>query len=181
MQHIFIKQQGSGAGMPCALQGIWLTVFKMKFKNYRSAIHNFTHSLISIDYTKSGVLAVNVLIDLFSLNLDSKATFDFIKKDILPAQADTKRSRQLLQDYLDWLPAHFLSHNCDLSKLEKLEITFWAGLAQARTPEGFSDIKEFSLHAITKWKAENREEEIIEISQIEMIKQGFLKSRIPEF
>lgn len=138
------------------------------------------HSFISIDYTRSGALAVNVLIDLFNLNLESKATFDFIKKGIIPAQADSKRSRQLLQDYLDWLPAHFLSHSCDLSKLEKLEITFWADLAQARTPHGMSDTKEFTVHAIAKWKAENRNEEIIEISQIEMINQDYLKLRIPE-
>ena len=39
----------------------------MKYKNYKSAIHNFTHSFISIDYMKSGRLAVNVLIDLHNL------------------------------------------------------------------------------------------------------------------
>jgi hypothetical protein len=130
---------------------------------------------------KSGVLAVNVLIDLLNLNLETKATFDFIKKSIMPTQADTKRSRQLLQDYLDWLPAHFLSHNCDLSKLEKLEITFWADLAQARTPNGMSDTKEFTVYATTTWKADNRDEEIIEISQVELVKQNYLKLRLPEF
>ncbi len=129
---------------------------------------------------KSGVLAVNVLIDLLNFNLETKATFDFINKSVMPIEADTKRSRKLLEDYLDWLPAHFLSHNCDLSKLEKLKITFWADLAKARTPPGMSDTKEFTIHAIAKWKAENKEEEIIEISQMEMIKQNYLKLRIPE-
>jgi hypothetical protein len=153
----------------------------MKFKNYKSAIHNFTHSFISIDYMKIGVLAVNVLIDLLNLNLETKATFDFIKKSIIPTQADTKRGRKLLQDYSDWLPAHFISHNCDLTKLEKLEITFWADLAQARTPVGMSDTKEVTVYARTTWKADNRDEEIIEISQVELLKQNYLKLRLPEF
>ena len=54
----------------------------MKYKNYKSAIHNFTHSFISIDYTKSGQLAINVLIDLYKLGIENKAIFSFIDKTI---------------------------------------------------------------------------------------------------
>ena len=46
----------------------------MKYKNYKSAIHNFTHSFMSIDYMKSGRLAVNVLIDLHKIGKENKAT-----------------------------------------------------------------------------------------------------------
>ena len=97
----------------------------MKYKNYKSTIHNFTHSLISIDYMKSGRLALNVLIELHNLGIESKATFDFINKSIRPTEAEYLENRQLMDDYLDWLPEHFNNHNCDLTKLEKLEITFW--------------------------------------------------------
>ncbi|MBK9962896.1 MAG: hypothetical protein IPP06_16695 [Saprospiraceae bacterium] len=83
----------------------------MKFKNYKSAIHNFAHSFMSIDYMKSGRLAVNVLIDLYNLKVEPKATFDFITKTILPTEATTKESNELLKDYLSWLPDHFASHN----------------------------------------------------------------------
>ena len=83
----------------------------MKYKNYKSAIHNFTHSLISIDYMKSGRLAVNVLIELHNLGIESRATFNFKNKSIEPNQAETVESRQLMDDYLSWLPEHFNNHN----------------------------------------------------------------------
>lgn len=71
----------------------------MKYKNYKSAIHNFTHSFISIDYMKSGHLAVNVLIDLYNLGLETKSTFDFINRTIQPDKAQSKESRQLLVSF----------------------------------------------------------------------------------
>jgi len=153
----------------------------MKFKNYKSAIHNFAHSFMSIDYMKSGRIAVNVLIDLNNLRLEPKATFDFVNKTIKPTDARTKESAELLNDYLSWLPDHFLRHNCDLTKLEVLEITIWTDFDNAKTPPGMSNCKEFEVHTLTKWKADGRDEEKIEISQIELIKENFTKLRIPEF
>jgi hypothetical protein len=87
----------------------------MKFKNYKSAIHNFAHSFMSIDYMKSGRLAINVLIDLNSKGLETKATFDFLRQSIEPTEANSKESKKLLTDYLDWLPDHFTRHDCDVS------------------------------------------------------------------
>ncbi|MFZ1516077.1 MAG: hypothetical protein WAT21_11795 [Saprospiraceae bacterium] len=153
----------------------------MKFKNYKSAIHNFAHSFMSIDYMKSGRLAVNVLIDLYNLKVEPKATFDFITKTILPTEATTKESNELLKDYLSWLPDHFASHNCDLTKLEKLEITIWTDFDKAITPQGMSNCKEFVVNTATKWKAYGQDEQTIEISQTEIIKENFIKLRIPEF
>lgn len=152
----------------------------MKYKNYKSSIHNFTHSFISIDYMKSGRLAVNVLIDLYNLGLETKSTFDFINETIHPVLAESKESRQLLNDYLDWLPDHFTNHNCDLNKLEKLETTIWSDFDNAFSPPRMNDTIEFTINALTKWKADGRDEEIIEISQIELIKKNFLKLRIQE-
>ena len=152
----------------------------MKHKNYKSAIHNFTHSFISIDYTKSGLLAVNVLIDLHNLGLETKTRFDFINKSIQPTQAESKGSKQLLNDYLDWLPEHFENHNCDLTKLEKLETIIWVDFDKAFSPPSMNDAIEFTVNTVTKWKADGRDEEIIEISQTELIKKTFLKLRIPE-
>ena len=139
----------------------------MKYKNYKSAIHNFTHSLISIDYMKSGRLAVNVLIELYNLGIESKATFDFKNKSIEPNQAETVESRQLMEDYLSWLPEHFMNHNCDLNKLEKLEITFWTDFKNTLPYERNRNDRIFKISAKTKWKADGRNEEIIEISQSE--------------
>jgi len=152
----------------------------MKYKNYKSAIHNFTHSFISIDYMKSGRLAVNVLIDLYQLGLETKTTFDFINKTIQPDQAESKESRQLINDYLDWLPDHFEIHNCDLTKLEKLETTIWVDFDKDFSPLRMNDTIEFTVNAVTKWKSDGREEQIVEISQNELIKKNFLKLRIPE-
>jgi hypothetical protein len=152
----------------------------MKYKNYKSAIHNFTDSFISIDYMKSGRLAVNVLIDLYNLGKENEATFNFIKNTIQPNDAETKECRQLINDYLDWLPEHFESHNCDLSKLEKLEITISTDFNKAITPPRMNNQLEFTVNALTKWKATGKAEQTVEIVHTEMIKQNFLKLRIPE-
>ena len=152
----------------------------MKYKNYKSAIHNFTHSFMSIDYMKSGRLSVNVLIDLYNLGLETKTTFDFINKTIQPDKAKSKESKELLNDYLNWLPEHFSNHNCDLTKLEKLEVTVWTDFDKAYSPPRMDDTIEFTIYALTKWKADGREEQMFEISQTELIKKNFLKLRIPE-
>ena len=153
----------------------------MKFKNYKSAIHNFAHSFMSIDYMKSGRLAVNVLIDLHNLKHEPKATFNFIDKTIVPTDARTKESGELLNDYLDWMSDHFARHNCDLTRLEVLEITIWTDFDNAKTPPGMSNCKEFVVHTLTKWKVDGRDVQTIEISQTEIIKENFIKLRIPEF
>ena len=152
----------------------------MKFKNYKSAIHNFAQSFQSIDYMKSGRLAVNVLVDLANKELEPKATFDFVKRTIAPDEANSKESNQLMNDYLNWLPDHFKSHNCDLDKLEKLQITIWAGFDKAIAPKGMNNSREILVSTITKWKANGRDEQTIEISQTEVIKANYLKLRIPE-
>jgi hypothetical protein len=152
----------------------------MKFKNYKSAIHNFAHSFMSIDYMKSGRLAVNVLIDLFNKGLETRATFDFLRQSIEPTEANSKESKKLLADYLDWLPDHFIKHDCDLSKLEKLEITISIDFDNAITPLRMNDAIEFAVLTSTNWKADGRDEEQIEIKQTEVIKRTFLKSGIPE-
>jgi hypothetical protein len=129
---------------------------------------------------KSGRLAVNVLIDLYNLRVETKSTFDFFNKTIQPDQAETKESRQLLNDYLDWLPYHFENHNCNLTKLEKLETTIWTDFDTAISPPRMNDAIEFTVNALTIWKADGREEQTIEISQKELIKKNYLKLRIPE-
>lgn len=58
----------------------------MKYKNYKSAIHNFAHSFMSIDYGKSGRLAINVLIDSYNKGFEPKADFDFINLTINQAR-----------------------------------------------------------------------------------------------
>jgi len=135
---------------------------------------------MSIDYMKSGRLAVNVLIDLYNLGIETRATFDFVNKKIQPDKAESQESKQLLYDYLNWLPDHFELHNCDLSKLEKLETTIWIDFDKTITPPRMNDTVEFTVNALTKWKADSREEQIVEISQMELIKKNFLKLRIPE-
>ena len=129
---------------------------------------------------KSGRLAVNVLIDLYNLGLETKTTFDFINKTIQPSKADSKESIQLLNDYLDWLPDHFSKQNCDLTKLEKLETTIWTDFEKAFSPPRMDDTLEFTVNAVTHWKADGREVKTIEISQTELMKKNFLKLRFPE-
>lgn len=152
----------------------------MKYKNYKSAIHNFTHSFISIDYSKSGRLAVNILIELQKIGIESKTTFNFLSKTINPVNSDYKESRELMSDYLNWLPEHFKNHNCDFAKLEKLIVTIWADFERAFVPQRMNDTKELVIFAKTVWKAVGKDEEIIEINQTELVNQKYLQSKIPE-
>jgi hypothetical protein len=152
----------------------------MKFKNYKSAIHNFADSFQSVDYSKSGKLAFNVLIHLNNLKLKPSATFDFIHKTIQPEEAISKESKQLLHDYLDWLPTHFKNHNCDLDKLEKLTIDVSADFDKAFYPPGMNKAKQISIQTNTNWKADNRDEETIEITLNEIVDDYYLKTGIPE-
>lgn len=152
----------------------------MKYKNYKSAIHNFAHSFMSIDYMKSNRLAINVLIDLYNKGFETKADFDFINKTIEPKEADYKESRQLLSDYLDWLPDHFDKHNCDLAGLEFLQIRIWTDFTNAIVPQKMNDSIEFTINTETKWKTFDKELQLIDISQTEIIKRSYLKYKIPE-
>ena len=152
----------------------------MKFKNYKSAIHNFADSFQSVDYSKSGKLAFNVIIHLNNLKLKPLATFDFVNKTIQPEEAISKESKKLLNDYLDWLPEHFKNHNCDLDKLEKLTIVISADFEKAFYPQGMNKAKQIRLQTKTNWKADNRDEEIIEISLNEIVDDYYLKTGIPE-
>jgi len=102
-------------------------------------------------------------------------------KTIQPVQAERKESRQLLLDYLKWLPDHFANHSCDLTKLEKLDITIWTEFDKAFSPPIMDNTLEFTINALTIWKADGRKEQTIRISQIELMKKNFLKLRFPEF
>lgn len=152
----------------------------MKFKNYKSAIHNFADSFQSVDYSKSGKLAFNVLIHLNNLKLKPSATFDFVNKTIQPEEAISKECEKLLNDYLDWLPTHFKNHNCDLDKLEKLTIDVSADFENAFYPQGMNKAKQICLQSKTIWKAENRDEETIVITLNEIVDDHYLKTGIPE-
>ena len=82
---------------------------------------------------------------------------------------------------MDWLPEHFIRHDCDLSKLEKLDITISIDFDKVITPPRMNDTVEFVVVTSTNWKADRREEQKIEIKQTECINWKFLKSGIPEF
>ncbi|HVV55274.1 MAG TPA: hypothetical protein VHC47_08120 [Mucilaginibacter sp.] len=40
--------------------------------------------------------------------------------------------------------------------------------------------KEFTVHSVTTWKADQREQETIEIWQTEVVKENYLKKGLPE-
>lgn len=152
----------------------------MKFKNYKSAIHNFADSFQSVDYMKSGKLAINVLIYLKNLEMNPSASFDFVNKIITPQEAITKESNKLLNDYLNWLPIHFNNHNCDIDKLEKLIITISIDFDKTFTPPGMNKCQQITINTRANWKSANRDEEIIEISLNEVVDNYYLKVGIPQ-
>lgn len=134
---------------------------------------------MSIDFTHSGVLAVNTLIELFKNGRKQEVTFDFIDNVLRPSSIDTEENRLLLSDYKTWLPVLFESHNCDLSKIEVLMITITTNFEQAVISEGMDYAIEFTLSGTVKWKATDRKEEKIELSEKELINKTYLKTGIP--
>lgn len=152
----------------------------MKFKNYKSAIHNFAHSFQSIDYMKSPKLAVNILLKLYKQGLEPNATFDFINDSIKPEEAKSEGSIQLLIDYKDWLVEHCNRHNCDKNSLEKLEIKIWTDFEKAIVPKGMNNSKQICIQTKTIWKAIGMEEEVIKIAQDEVFNQRYLETGLPE-
>ena len=123
---------------------------------------------------KSGRLAMNVLIDLYNLGIETKATFDFVNKTIEPTEAGSKESLQLMNDYFNWLPEHFRNNNCELTKLEQLKITLWTDFNKTLPYERNQKDRVLKVSALTKWKAEGRKEETIELTQSELIPKNLL-------
>ncbi len=152
----------------------------MKFKNYSAAIHNFAHSFQSNVYTKSGKLAFNVLVNLNAHGIAPSATFDFINRTIEPAEAFSNESKQLLNDYAEWLPEHLKNHKCDLEKLEKLTIIISADFENAFSPPNMNYCKQICVETKALWKAVGKNEQTIDISQDELVRNEFLKIGIPE-
>lgn len=152
----------------------------MKVKGFKSAIHNFAHSFQSIDICKSPKYAVNILIDLHNKQVETKVTFDFLKKNIEPKIAVTKSSQRLLSDYCDWLPIHCGNHNCDANDLEMLQTELWADFETSFSPPNMGEMIQLDVCTHTRWKIKNREERAFKICQSEVISKGFLKKGIPE-
>lgn len=122
----------------------------------------------------------NVLIHPNNLKLKPSAIFDFINKTIQPEEAIYKGSKKLLNDYFNWLPEYFKNHNCDFDKLEKLTIVISADFEKAFYIQGMNKAKQIHLQTKTNWKADNRDEGIIEISLNEIVADNYLKMGIPE-
>ncbi|UXP33052.1 hypothetical protein N6H18_03655 [Reichenbachiella agarivorans] len=153
----------------------------MKYKNYKSAIHNFAHSFQSLDYMKSPKQSFNVLVELANLGLEPKATFDFLKGTIEPNEAISDSSKQLLNDYMDWLPEHCLKHNCDPENLMRLEITIWTNFNNPTTSEHNKNHLILSIHTNTNWQVKGKEEQQIDITELEGIDRRNLLKKMPEF
>lgn len=123
---------------------------------------------------KSEHFAVNVLIDLYNLGIEAKATFDFVNKTIEPTEVVSKESLQLMNDYLHWLPEHFKNRNCDLTKLEQLRITLWTDFHNTLPYERNQKDRVFTISALTTWKADGRKDKTIELTQSEVIPMDLL-------
>lgn len=153
----------------------------MKYKNYKSVIHNFANSFQSIDYTRSSILVCNILFDLNNKAFPSNVTFDFINKTITPKEALNEAVEKLLVDYLEWLPELCLSQNCDAGKIEKLIINVNIDYNRIFTPQGMPDFKEIIVNSITNYKIFDKPEQTIAISRDELISNNYLVNGFPVF
>jgi len=129
---------------------------------------------------KSPKQSFNVLVELENLGLEPKATFDFLTGTIEPKEAITNSSKLLLNHYMDWLPEHCLKHECDLNNLIKLQITIRTNFQTAATPRGMNKAKELVIESETIWQAQDKPEQTIRISHIEVMDAKFTRTGIPE-
>lgn len=153
----------------------------MKYKNYKSVLHNFAHSFQSIDYTRSSILVCNILFDLNKNGFPPNVTFDFINKTITPKEALNEAVEKLLVDYLEWLPELCLSQNCDAGKIEKLIINVNIDYNRIFTPQGMPDFSEIIVNSITNYKIFDKPEQTIAISRDELISNNYLVNGFPVF
>ncbi|WP_226992753.1 hypothetical protein [Leptospira biflexa] len=151
----------------------------MKIKNFKSAMHNFTHSFLSIDYTHSGKLAVNVLLKLKSEENISIVEFDFINTIISPKIAIDDDSLILLKDYQNWLPKHLRNHNCDYTQLECLNIITQLNKNNIFKPKTMENTFQIEIESETTYKLKNREKQSFKLSLIEIINANYLENGIP--
>ncbi|WP_246838502.1 hypothetical protein [Leptospira meyeri] len=153
----------------------------MKIRNFKSAIHNFSHSFISIDYTHSGKLAINVLIKLKSEENVSIVEFDFINTTISPEIAIDEESLILLKDYQKWLPEHLRNHDCDYNQLESLNILTKLNKEKIFQPQSMDNTFQIEIESETIYKLKNREKQSFKLSLIEIINSNYLENGIPKF
>ena len=151
----------------------------MKRKNFKSAIHNFADSFQSIDYTKSGALAINVLIRLKSNGLSPTAEFDFLNRKVSPEVAKNKESDKLLEDYINRLPEHLHNHNCDIGLLEKLKIEITLDFDKSFVPNGMSNCLQIMIKTKIRWKLKEEPEEELIKEQNEVMKSQLLTTGLP--
>jgi len=78
------------------------------------------------------------------------------------------------------MPEHFLNHNCDLNKLEKLEIIIWGDFDSVNSPTEMRHDWKFTTSSLTTWKADSRDEQTLETSENMLFTKNFLERRIPE-
>ncbi|RYE26513.1 MAG: hypothetical protein EOP51_00150 [Sphingobacteriales bacterium] len=152
----------------------------MKYKNYKSAIHNFADSFQSFGYLKTGKPVFNVLLHLKNIGLQPVASFDFLERTITPTEALTPSCKIMFQDYLDWLPDHCMTHKCDIDKLEKLQITVGVDFELA-VPVKYKRQCVVKIWSKTYWKADGRDENDIFIEVEEVMDKKFLEKGVPEF
>ncbi len=153
----------------------------MKYNNLKSAIHNFTHSIISRDYSHSGKLVHNILIKLKNHNLLPQVKLNFIDGTIQPNEAIDDSSKKLLLDYRNWLPEHLENHKCSISELELFEIIVFADFDKAYHLKNAEDYLRIKFIAILNWKIKGKENESREIWIEEDLLQEDLINGLYEF
>ena len=103
----------------------------MKRKNLKSVAHNFCHSFQALDYMVS---QYPLLIQMCSLYKDkgiSGIEVDFISGLIKPNAANTNEIKQLVNDYMDFLPKLCMSQDVDPNIIRTLRVKVDVGFDSA--------------------------------------------------
>ena len=153
----------------------------MKYKNLDSAVHNFAHSFISRDHTRSGKLVHNLLIRLNNNGLVPKIKFDFFNETVLGIGIENKNAFKLLEDYKLWLPEHLENHKCSTRMLEALSIEASAEFDKAYSLPNIDDFKQIKFNALIEWKAQDRKLKTREIFLVESLRKEELREGLYEF
>ena len=92
----------------------------MKYKNIKSAIHNFGHSFVSLMNYVDDDYIIDEMNKLVTNNKLNELSINFLTGQVEPKSIETKRIKKSISYYQEWLPKHLKSHEIEPSTINQL-------------------------------------------------------------
>lgn len=97
----------------------------MKYKNIKSAIHNFGHSFVSLMNYVDEYYVIDEIGEIHRQGYDIE--INWLTREFRPAQLESERIKKSIGYWADSLKKHCSSHNVNLDSLSSLVLVWPAG------------------------------------------------------